>query len=71
MLCYDTANLTRADQPGELMRSVEFWHALKTLGVPTQLVIFENEGHAVSRVDHLRDMQRRIVGWFDQYLGAP
>jgi dipeptidyl aminopeptidase/acylaminoacyl peptidase len=49
----------------------EFWHALKTLGVPTQLVIFENEGHAVSRVDHLRDMERRIVGWFDQYLGAP
>ena len=49
----------------------EFWHALKTLGVPTQLVIFENEGHAVSRVDHLRDMQRRIVGWFDRYLGAP
>jgi len=49
----------------------EFWHALKTLGVPTQLVIFENEGHAVSRVDHLRDMERRIVAWFDRYLGAP
>ncbi len=47
----------------------EFWHALKTLGVPTQLVIFENEGHAVSRPDHLRDMQRRVVAWFDEYLG--
>jgi dipeptidyl aminopeptidase/acylaminoacyl peptidase len=47
----------------------EFWHALKTQGVPTQLVIFENEGHAVSRPDHVRDMQRRIVAWFDRYLG--
>jgi hypothetical protein len=27
-LCYANANLTRADQPGELMRFVEFWHAL-------------------------------------------
>ena len=23
----------------------EFWHALKTLGVPTQLVIHPGEGH--------------------------
>jgi hypothetical protein len=28
VLCYATTNLTRADQPGELMRFVEFWHAI-------------------------------------------
>ena len=27
-LCYANANLTRAEQPGELMRFVEFWQAL-------------------------------------------
>jgi hypothetical protein len=27
-LCYANANLIRADQPGELMRFVEFWHTL-------------------------------------------
>ena len=27
-LCYANANLTRADQPGEVMRFVEFWHDL-------------------------------------------
>jgi hypothetical protein len=27
-LCYANANLTRADQPTELMRFVEFWHAV-------------------------------------------
>jgi dipeptidyl aminopeptidase/acylaminoacyl peptidase len=46
----------------------EFWHALKTLGVPTELVIYENEGHAILKREHQRDIERRIVGWFDKYL---
>ena len=46
----------------------EFWHALKTLGVPTQLVVYENEGHAVSQPAHLEDIQVRSVEWFDKYL---
>jgi dipeptidyl aminopeptidase/acylaminoacyl peptidase len=46
----------------------EFWHALKTLGVPTALVVYENEGHAVSGREHQRDIERRIVAWFDRYL---
>lgn len=28
VLCYANANLTRAEQPGEVMRFVEFWHEL-------------------------------------------
>ena len=28
VLCYANANLTRADQPGEAMHFVEFWHAI-------------------------------------------
>ena len=46
----------------------EFWHALKTLGVPTQLVVYENEGHGVSQPAHLADIQKRSVEWFDKYL---
>lgn len=46
----------------------EFWHALKALGVPTQLVIYTNEGHDVRRADHRLDIQERTVGWFDRYL---
>jgi dipeptidyl aminopeptidase/acylaminoacyl peptidase len=26
-------------------QSYEFWHALKTLGVPTQLIVYSGEGH--------------------------
>jgi len=48
----------------------EFWHALKTLGVPTQLVIYENSGHRVDDPKHVLDMNRRIVEWFDKYLGG-
>jgi dipeptidyl aminopeptidase/acylaminoacyl peptidase len=46
----------------------EFWHALKTLGVPTELVVFEGEGHAISRPEHIRDLEERLVAWFDRYL---
>ena len=28
LLCYANANLTRADQAGELMRCIEFWHPI-------------------------------------------
>jgi hypothetical protein len=28
VLCYANANLTRSDQPGELLRFIEFWHTI-------------------------------------------
>ncbi|HEV2101735.1 MAG TPA: S9 family peptidase [Candidatus Acidoferrum sp.] len=49
-------------------QSYEFWHALKTLGVKTQLVVYEREGHLFVKPDHLRDVMSRAVAWFDEYL---
>ena len=49
-------------------QSYEFWHALKTLGVKTQLVVYEREGHMFAKPDHLRDVMSRAVAWFDEYL---
>ena len=49
-------------------QSWEFWHALKTLGVETQLVVYPNEGHAIADPEHRRDVVRRSVEWFDKYL---
>jgi dipeptidyl aminopeptidase/acylaminoacyl peptidase len=46
----------------------EFWHALKALNVPTELVIYTEEGHAISKPEHQRDIQERLVAWFDKYL---
>jgi dipeptidyl aminopeptidase/acylaminoacyl peptidase len=46
----------------------EFWHALKALGVPTELVIYPDEGHAISQPAHQHDIAERVVAWFDRYL---
>ena len=46
----------------------EFWHALKALGVPTELVIYPEEGHAIAKPAHQRDIEERLLAWFDRYL---
>jgi dipeptidyl aminopeptidase/acylaminoacyl peptidase len=54
-----------------LPQSQEFFRALKTLKVPTKLVVYPGEGHRVSRPEHRRDILRRWVEWFDDKLGSP
>jgi dipeptidyl aminopeptidase/acylaminoacyl peptidase len=49
-------------------QSYEFWHALKTLGVETQLVVYEHEGHHFAKPADQRDRARRTVAWFDVHL---
>jgi dipeptidyl aminopeptidase/acylaminoacyl peptidase len=51
-------------------QSFEFWHALKTLGVPTELVVYPNEGHGIANPEHQRDIVMRALGWFDERLKA-
>jgi len=51
-------------------QSREFWHALKTLGVETELVIYPGEGHVFNQPDHGRDVMTRLIQWFDHYLNA-
>jgi dipeptidyl aminopeptidase/acylaminoacyl peptidase len=49
-------------------QSYEFWHALKTLGVETQLVVYAHEGHVFVKPEHKRDRIRRTLAWFDAHL---
>jgi dipeptidyl aminopeptidase/acylaminoacyl peptidase len=49
-------------------QSYEFWHALKTLGVETELVVYEHEGHMFVNPAHVRDVIERMGGWFDVHL---
>ena len=46
----------------------EFWHALNTLGVTTEGVIYPGEGHGMHDPEHVADFERRVVGWFDRLL---
>jgi dipeptidyl aminopeptidase/acylaminoacyl peptidase len=59
------------DRDGECPapQSFEFWHALKDEHVPTQLVIYPNEGHGFVDPAHRRDVMYRAVDWFAEYLG--
>lgn len=50
-------------------QSMEFWHGLKAMGVPTSLVIYDGEGHSIRKPEHQRDLRRRTIEWFGRYLG--
>jgi dipeptidyl aminopeptidase/acylaminoacyl peptidase len=52
-------------------QSYEFWHALKTLGVETKLVVYEQEGHHFAKPEHNRDRIIRTMEWFDSHLRNP
>jgi dipeptidyl aminopeptidase/acylaminoacyl peptidase len=49
-------------------QSYEFWHALRTLGVPTQLIVYPGEGHLFMKPENQSDRMDRTVAWFDKYL---
>jgi dipeptidyl aminopeptidase/acylaminoacyl peptidase len=52
-------------------QSFEFWKGLKTLGVPTELVVYPDEGHKFRDPAHILDATQREVSWFDRFLGSP
>ena len=49
-------------------QSFEFWHALKTIGVPTELVVYPGEGHSFRLASNRLDVLRRTLAWFEEYL---
>jgi dipeptidyl aminopeptidase/acylaminoacyl peptidase len=51
-------------------QSFEFWHALKELNVPTQLVVYPDEGHGFSKENDRIDLTVRAFAWFEQYMKA-
>lgn len=59
------------DSEVPVTQGFEFWKALKTLGVETQLVVYADEGHGLRKPEHLRDRSRRTVQWFDTHLAPP
>ena len=60
------------DRDGECPapQSFEFWHALRDQHVPTQLVVYPNEGHGFVNPEHRTDVLVRALGWFAQYMPA-
>ncbi|MGC2242409.1 MAG: S9 family peptidase [Candidatus Aquilonibacter sp.] len=49
-------------------QAFEFYHAMQTLGVPSQLVVYADEGHGPRMPKNQIDILERTAGWFDKYL---
>jgi dipeptidyl aminopeptidase/acylaminoacyl peptidase len=49
-------------------QSIEFWHALKTLNVPTSLIVYDGEGHQFQNPKHRLDVNLRMIDWFKKFL---
>jgi dipeptidyl aminopeptidase/acylaminoacyl peptidase len=60
------------DRDGEvpMEQSVEWWHALATFQVPTRLVVYANEGHAIMKPADARDYTLRSLEWFEEYFAG-
>ena len=46
----------------------QMYQALRTLGVPTELVVYPNEFHIFTRPSFMADRLERYVAWFNKYL---
>jgi dipeptidyl aminopeptidase/acylaminoacyl peptidase len=46
----------------------QMYEALRTLGVPTQLIVYPGQFHEIERPSYLKDRAQRYLEWFDRYL---
>ena len=51
--------------------SEQMYQALRTLGIDTQLVIYPNEYHGITRPSYVKDRYERYLAWYEKYLKAP
>ena len=51
-----------------IIGSEQMYIALKSLGVPTQLIVYPNERHGIRRPSFVKDRYERYLSWYDKYL---
>jgi len=49
-------------------QSLEYWHALHTIGTPVKLVVYAGEGHHFHKPSDLENLRGRVVDLFGHYL---
>jgi len=50
--------------------SMQMYQALRTLGVPTKLVIYPGEYHGLTIPSYIKDKMQRVLDWYGLYLGV-
>ena len=51
--------------------SEQMYQALRTLGVPTQLVVYPDQPHTLTVPSYRKDRLERYVAWYGKYLAEP
>jgi len=46
----------------------QMYQALRSLGIDTQLVIYPNEFHGITRPSYVKDRYERYLAWYDKHL---
>jgi len=54
-----------------IIGSEQMYQALRTLGIPTQLVIYPGQYHLLTRPSYIHERLERYLAWFDKYLKSP
>lgn len=54
-----------------LINSEQMYEALRSLGVPTELVIYPGQWHGLGRPSYQADRMRRYLAWYDRFLLGP
>lgn len=49
----------------------QMYQALKSLGVPTEFIIYPGQHHGISVPSYQKDRYTRYLDWFGKYLGMP
>jgi dipeptidyl aminopeptidase/acylaminoacyl peptidase len=52
-----------------ILGSEQMYQALKTLNVPTQLVVYPGQNHGLTKLSFQRDRLERYLAWYARYLG--
>lgn len=58
----------RHDRATPVGQAVEYYRALRERGVPTEVVVYPQEGHGVTDLPALLDLATRTVAWFERFL---
>ena len=48
--------------------SEQMYQALRSRGLPTELVIYPGENHGLRVPSYLRDRMQRLIAWYDRFL---
>jgi dipeptidyl aminopeptidase/acylaminoacyl peptidase len=56
------------DERVRLGQGKELYHALRALGVPTEMVIYPREPHGFQERNHQRDLLTRVADWFNRWV---